>query len=367
MRAFGLILLALALALLPLAKTIAGDAVPPLPPIDFTRLLAPPTPAEIREAHDRIIARNVHPDSVEVVAVRRFPIDNRMFEARFIRHRIDGVGHCGIALVPEGAAPGSLAGAMDVPGVRWDFPTRSISQLESYAVPMLGPHLADFVILEPCLRGAAVEAVGLRLEAEGDPRDAWDGAATDIVAFAHAAAEVVPEMDFRRLVVFGGSRGGAVALLAAQRSPIFRAAVSFAGPTDFFREMNRPGNWAEALRASYAARRPATYENQQLEFFVDGRERLPLAALRARIIGSSPLHFAEHLPPTQVHQGRDDPHVPVGNAARIRDAFRRAFPGRSDRQVFIHDGQGHSLRESPAMMQARAFLWDAVRPRRASP
>lgn len=325
--------------------------------IDFHLLLQPPVPAEIEQTYVQVSSRNHFQDRVEIAATRQFPIGGHWFEARFIRHRVDGSLHCGLALVPRGAAPNSLAGVVDVPGVRWDFPTRNLSEWQSYGRRALGARMPQFAILAPCLRGSAVEAAGFRIEAEGDPRDAFDGAATDVVAFAYAAREVVPELDFRRLVVFGWSRGGTVALLAASRSSIFRAAVSFSGPMDFFREMNRTEDWAERLSAAYRSRRLHTWETQQLDFFVHGRDHLPISALRSRLIASSPLYFVDRLPPTQIHQGRDDRSVGIGNALRMQDALRRLVPRRQSLTI-IHDGLGHDLDgNDEAMSQAGQFLW----------
>lgn len=348
--------LALAPSLVPVAAAAQGQE------IDFNGLLQVPDAREVEQVFREISARNIAPDRVEIVATRRYPIAGHEFEARFIRHRVNGFAHCGVALVPRGAAPGSLAGVVDLPGVRWDFPTRNLSEWQDYGRRALGRYIPRFAILAPCLRGSAVEAAGVRIEAEGDPQDAFDGAATDTVAFVHAAREVVPELDFGRLAVLGWSRGGTVALLSATRTNIFKAVVSFAGPTDFFREMNRSDQWAAALRTAYTSGQTHSWEHQQLGFFVYGRDRLPLAALRARLIASSPLYFNGHLPPTRIYQGGEDRSVAAGNALRMREAFERARSTHLH-QAIIHDGWGHALLENAeAMTEAGDFLWRHIEP-----
>jgi fermentation-respiration switch protein FrsA (DUF1100 family) len=135
--------------------------------------------------------------------------------------------------------------------------------------------------------------------------------------------------------------------------------LAFAPPTDFFVAMGRPGvDWASRLKgASRDGRLPAdTRESQFLDWFVRGRDALPLAELRRRIAAASPLYFVERLPAFQIHQGETDVAVPVRNATMLRG---RAS-GSAARGVFIYAGAPHILDDTNAAATARDFLVQAL-------
>ena len=82
------------------------------------------------------------------------------------------------------------------------------------------------------------------MTSEGDRSDVWDGATDDALALLNVALKITPEADARRIAVFGRSRGGTVALLAAIRDPRIRQVVDWAGPSDLFRLMGQDG-WTQ--------------------------------------------------------------------------------------------------------------------------
>jgi hypothetical protein len=48
---------------------------------------------------------------------------------------------------------------------------------------ILGDHAGEFVLLVPCARGMALRIGEIRVQAGGDRRDAWEGAAEDAMSF----------------------------------------------------------------------------------------------------------------------------------------------------------------------------------------
>ena len=351
--------------LLAIGCSSARDAAPrpaPAPAAEaawtFDELLAPPTPAEL-EAVDRGWPAPAIDGAaiVDRVAVRW---DGRAYEARVVTHHLDGETRCGLVIVPDGAAPGSLAALVDVRDIRWDYPPRDLTNGPFVVTRILGDDAARFAIVMPCLRGGTLRVAGREVTAAGDRRDAWEGAAIDAIAFTTAALAVTPELDPARIVAYGYSRGGGVALLVGQRDPRVRAVVAFAAPTDWFEAMTDEGGpWPARLAA--AARDPAlpadSLRAQFLDWFV--RDGESLAALRRRLVASSPRYFAARLPPTQVHQGERDSAVPVANARVLAAAAAKAG---APVEVHVYPGEPHLIGDDArAYAAARAFLTAAVR------
>jgi dipeptidyl aminopeptidase/acylaminoacyl peptidase len=136
--------------------------------------------------------------------------------------------------------------------------------------------------------------------------------------------------------VYGYSRGGGVALIVGQRDPRIKAVLAFAAPTDWFSAMGRPGvDWPKRLEEASRdpSLQPDTRESQYLDWFVRGREALPLAELRRRLIASSPLYFAEKLRAFQIHQGENDGPVPARNAFALRDRLGPAAAAHPDSSI----------------------------------
>jgi dienelactone hydrolase len=341
----------LPMILMPLA---AGAQVPGRA-WSFEQLLSPPTEAELRRVdrhwrHKSWAIRDVTPVDVTTV-----PMGADSFHARLFTYILNGSRRCGAVVLPPGAGRKSLAGLVDIGDISWNYPDRDLSR-GLYLGNILGDRAREFAVVIPCARGLGIRIGEFRVVAEGDRRDAWEGVAEDAMAFLTAALSVTPEINLERLGVYGYSRGGGVALIVGQRDPRIKAVLAFAGPTDWFSAMGRPGqNWAERLE--HASRDPAlqpdTRESQYLDWFVRGRESLALSDLRRRLVGASPLYFSDKLPPVQVHHGEDDHPVPVRNATALRD---RLPPDDESRRVLIYPGAGHRLDDTGALTRARAFL-----------
>jgi dipeptidyl aminopeptidase/acylaminoacyl peptidase len=196
----------------------------------------------------------------------------------------------------------------------------------------------------------------------------------DLLALLNVALETTLEADPARIGVFGRSRGGAVALLAAERDSRIRCAVSWAAPADWVRSM-APEGWTQREAAEDAFRRDAKlgeaggqFLYNFLRFSREGKESL--AAVRTRLIASSPLYFAESLPPAQLHYGVEDAIVPERNGRAIESRLRRWPEGARRVELRYHADAGHDQDLFEAPRRSREFLLErllAVRPETPGP
>lgn len=320
----------------------------------FEAALASPTAREIRAVD---ISWRTKPRKIrltETIEEPKLSLAGTRYDVRAFRFTLNGSPRCGMILLPEGR-PAKVPMLIDVPDVRWDYPPRDISR-RLYVTGILGRYSREVALALPCLRGNVLKTATLTLEAGGSRSDAWEGAADDVIAFLTVVLRNVPEVDPRRLVIYGSSRGGGVALLAAQRDRRIRAALALAPPTDWFSEMGRPGtDWAAALDS--ARFQPViardSREAQFFDWFVNGAPAL--GAVRRRLLAASPAYFVNRLPPTLVLQGEKDTAVPPGNARRLLEMVAAA-PVPTRVEVKIVAGEGHVIRDPHALVNATEFL-----------
>ena len=321
----------------------------------FEELLKPPTAAELERVDRDWAGKESRLSDIRLVGRTTVPLGPDLFEARLYTHELKGSRRCGAILLPRSAGRESLIGLVDIGDIAWDYRDRDLTN-GPYVARILGDRAREFAVIVPCARGMGLRVGDLRVSADGDRRDAWEGVAQDAIAFLTVALLQAPRIDRERLAAYGYSRGGGVALIMGQRDPRIKAVLAFAPPTDWFSAMGRPGqNWAERLELASrdSALAPDTREHQYLDWFVRDREALPLADVRRRLVGGSPLYFTAKLPAVQIHHGENDGPVPVRNATAVRDRL----PANDDtRRVFIYPGVGHRLDETPALATARAFL-----------
>ena len=324
----------------------------------FAELLRPPSAEELRLVDDGWAQKSWDVAGATRIGTATVPVGSIGFDAALYTFTLNGSRRCGAVLVPTEPAGRPLAGLVDIGDIRWDYPDRDLTN-GPYVARILGDRAREFALIVPCARGMGLRVGPLASGADGDRRDAWEGAAEDAMAFLTVALSETRRIDTARVGVYGYSRGGGVALIAGERDPRLKAVLAFAPPTDFFVEMGRPGvDWASRLddASRDASLRADTRESQFLDWFVRGREALPLTELRRRIAAASPLYFAERLPAFQIHQGEADMAVPVRNATTLRDRVGAS----AARGVFIYAGAPHMLDDTAAAATARDFLVQAL-------
>ena len=331
-------------------------------PFTLEEMFREPSAAEIARVRAAWSDMDLRPKDVRVEREAEVSLAGAAFTVRLISHASVGGRTYGVILVPKGARSGTLPVLVEAKGVSWNFfPLRVPEGLNLPGI--LGAHVRKFVLVAPGFRGEDVLLAGESFRSPS-AHESWSGAALDLLTLLNVALDTTPEADAARIGAFGRSRGGAVALLAAERDPRIRCVVSWAAPADWFRLM-APEGWTQREAAEDAFRRDARlgeaggqFLYNFLRFSRDGKESL--AAVRTRLIASSPLYFAESLPPTQLHYGVEDAIVPERNGRAIESRLRR-WPEVARRvELRYHADAGHDqdLFESPR--QSREFLLERL-------
>lgn len=197
------------------------------------------------------------------------------------------------------------------------------------------PLAGAFVQLASGFRSEPVDWFGQVYVSEGAP-DVWDGDVVDALTLL-AYADQVTGADVSRVVSFGGSRGGAVALLAAVRAPKrFLFVIDLFGPTDFFDPGFRDD--LEGLVENRADDRPGVVFLKQdiIDPYVAGD--LSLQDARLALLRRSVLYFADRLPPVQIHHGTVDDIVPISQSDRLAERLQSL---QMPVDYYTYPGKGH--------------------------
>ena len=328
-------------------------------PFSLKELLKPPTASEISTVRQIWAKRDlspVEPREVTSATVRFGSIDAVV---RIISHRVHGSLHYGAILVPVNAPKGSCAVLVEAKGVSWDyFPLAVPSGLNSPGI--LGSDLSHCVIVAPSFRGEKIIFNGQEFQSEGDRTDNWDGATDDALALLNVALQTTPGADSTRILAFGRSRGGSVAMLAAERDRRIKGVVEWAGPTDWFEHMSEEG-WTQQELVEEGLRihaKPNETAGQFIERFllkaIDGTQSLE--ETRLRMIAASPLYFASSLPDLQIHHGVEDYNVPIANARALADSLKKTGRSGAALEAFFYEGFGHDTDVQVATKRSHKFL-----------
>lgn len=230
---------------------------------------------------------------------------------RLLSHVVDGFRHHGALWTPEGTERLPIlvfahGGDDGIDSIQW----RAVLQATR-------PFRDSIAILAPSFRS---EPVGIlsRPRSEGDPSP-WDRDIEDLRSFVRAAAHLDPRLDTNRICLAGYSRGGGVALLTAQRDPLFASVATIAAPTTF------QGPWVRALADSILsgtnADLPGVDHLASTVLLPYQQGRLSLDSARRELIRRSATTWVRRLPPQVVlHHGMSDITVPHAEMERLLEA-----------------------------------------------
>lgn len=322
------------------------------------RLFVPPTRAEIDRVWAEWAKRDLAPRDVTELKRGRLKLGTVEAEARIYSYRIHGEKNYGAVIVPDAIGAGPVPVIVDLKGVSPDFFPLQLTRLVS--PPALDADAGRFIYVVPSFRGERLIFDGQEYKSEGDPNDSWDGATDDSISFLTAALGATPQADPDRIAAFGKSRGGTLALLMGIRDRRIKLVEDWSGPVDWFRLVGAYG-WnpreieGDALRYRV---KPEEDGGQFVGTFLTKaiKGERGLAEVRAHMIASSPIFFAEHLPITQAHHGVEDEMVPARNGRELLTVFKTQRLRGADREVFFYPDAGHDLYEPLARSRAREFL-----------
>ena len=256
------------------------------PPFNYR----PVTPGDLERVREDWKNRDLRARNVEVIQEE----ERDGFRLLIVRHDVSSRAHFGAIFVPDVDDLSSLPVAVLPDGLRQNSPVFDVDlNIEKYQTyePLKG-----FIKILPAFRGRFMSYQDNGWFSRGDFCDAYDGPADDSIAMLNAAEQLLPNVSFDKVLVWGGSRGGNTALLMAARDPRVHTVIALGAPVDFYRE-----DWQiEGI------------DQYRCQFFDDKTEE----ESRSRMLASSPLFFEPHenLKEAFFHHDGKDEIVPVWNA-----------------------------------------------------
>lgn len=318
--------------------------------VNLTALFTEPTPADRQAILDDWAARDPVASDVRVEISLERTAGGVPATLRVLSVVTDGNRHYGGVQAPDDAAPGSLPVVLFAHGGDGGTGAADLGLIAT----AMGDLAGRVVLAAPAFRSEPFVVGATSFRSEGEPSP-WDRDVDDALAFLDAVAATTPAADPTRVAVLGLSRGGGVALLMAIRDPGIDQVVEFFGPTDMF------DRWVQdivesALRGSVADLPGVAWLNEDLIQPLR-RGELTIDDVRTELIRRSAVLFADRLPPTQVHHGRQDPIVPVSQAESLIDAMEVLGRTVPEFEGFIYpDGTHNPLSLPGAIERTRGAL-----------
>lgn len=296
--------------------------------IDKDALFAPPTSAELREIEVDWDKRTLIPTDVKIEQTHAI---NSQLDYKLISFYASGHKQYAGVLVPVTTTP--LPVWIYVAGFALNDPV-SYQNIKTSNL--------NFIYVIPALRGQSLniiinDAIYKSPVSMGTRNDAFDAAADDVISTLDAVATIF-KADTSKVMVQGGSRGGTVALLTAERDKRIKLSVGVAFPSDLL-----------TLTASH--QNDPTYRFQFLDSLINGA--ISLAEARKKIIASSPVYFCRRLSKTQIHFGDEDNITPVTQGQILLNTMKDL--GKEDSiEFYLYKGKNHqNIGDNNPQMQER--------------
>jgi len=296
-------------------------------------LFATPSESEIDSIFSDWGKRDLNPTDYSVVTENE--LLNGKYKLKIVSYRVAGIKEYGALLIPE--TDSLVPVRMFIGGFELNNSVNAITLASDTAATN-----SSFILAIPALRGQSLEITfnGTLYSSplsEGDQCDAFDGATDDAIGFLNVIQQTESNADVNRTSVRGGSRGGTVALLAGIRDTRIKRVVDVAGPTDL-------------LELSSLNENDKTYQCQFLDDLKNDQSTLD--ETRKKIIASSPLFFAEHLPLTQLHMGLNDEIVPVNQGYQLEQKITQLGMS-STFQLYTYDRSHTDIASNNAELEER--------------
>ncbi len=294
------------------------------------------TDAEVAAVRADWAARDISAAGARVELAEPLDLVGSVATLRIVSHTVGGVRHYGAIIEPDSAAEQSLPILAYLHGGDGGV---SISDIQIAAIA-LGELRDSFVYVIPSFRSEPLEYGDSTWVSEGNSSH-WDYDVDDLLALLNVAIETTPAARPDSINLFGGSRGGGVALLAGVRDERIARIVTFFGPTDFFDEWVREIVREAALRMPRRLTGVTHLDSVVVQPYIRGD--LTRAETRLELVRRSSVLFAADLPSVQLHHGTIDATVDVSQALAMIEAMEALGRGAPDFEAYIYDGGGHDL------------------------
>ncbi|MFK7774562.1 MAG: alpha/beta hydrolase family protein [Saprospiraceae bacterium] len=292
--------------------------------INLDSLFRLPDSSELKVVLEEWKTFNPQSESFKIIKQYAY-VNNR--QLILLEHFAEGQKHYGIILTPsQFDSTQKYPLLLYATGLNQATP---IYNLDHSYIKSLLPKFENYFIVIPSFRGQAFQIGDEKYCSDGFFGDAFDGATDDALRLLFLAKKQFSEnINTKRMVSYGVSRGGTVALLAGIRSPELNGVISTTGPSDFSsREVYNRYNFQ--FRYQYLS------------------EVKPMMELRKKMLRSSPIHFVENISqPVFLLYGKNDRVVPLSNAERIL----KKLEGKNDLEYFFPEA-GHSFEESDRVVE----------------
>ncbi|WP_170179738.1 alpha/beta hydrolase family protein [Flavivirga rizhaonensis] len=260
------------------------------------KILTDPSSEEIQEVLFELKKQDLSPKNVVIQDSILLSNTNTLY---ILSHKVHGNKHYGAVIIPNRNDIKKLPVIIFATGgdgmhnqfdITQDF-NHNAAQFPSF----LGEELdKKFIVVIPSFRGQQMIIDDKKYQSEGNVGDAFDGATTDALSFLNVSIKTFSQIDENLIAIYGGSRGGTVALLASSRDKRIQRAIVVATPTDM-----------KKLYLLYSEQFKLLFFNDLLIGKITEKEA------RKKFISISPIHFIKQLPMVQLHHDKNDPFVPV--------------------------------------------------------
>lgn len=271
----------------------------------IAKVLADPSPREIDEVLSDL--RKLDLTARDVVVHDSISLSNTN-TLYVLSHEVEGLTHYGAIIVPANSSSRKLPVVVFATGGDGMHKEFDITQDFNHPAVQFPGFLGEgfdnkFIVVIPSFRGQQLIIGNKKYQSDGNVSDAFGGATTDALAFLNVILKTFRQSDERRIAIYGGSRGGTVALLASARDQRIKKTIVVAAPTDM-----------KALYQLYPDQFKLLFFNDLLSGKISEREA------RRKFISISPIYFTKELPMIQLHHDKNDPFVPVEFAKRLKDS-----------------------------------------------
>lgn len=271
------------------------------------KILIDPSPQEIKEVLNELRKQDLSPRGVVIHDSILLSNSNKLF---ILSHKVEGLTHYGAVIIPANSNDKKLPIVLFATGGDGMHKEFDISQDFNHPAVQFPSFLGDkfdnkFIIVIPSFRGQQLILDDKKFQSDGNISDAFGGATTDALALLNVTLNTFKQADESRIVMYGGSRGGTVALLASARDKRIKRTIAVAAPTDM-----------KALYQLYPDQFKLLFFNDLLAGKISEGEA------RKKFISISPIYFVDELPLVQLHHDKNDPFVPADFAGKLTDSMK---------------------------------------------